>query len=303
MQTTTYRPDIQALFNAVERVMFGKVHVTKLIIISIICNDHILLEDVPGTGKTMLINTIARILGLDFKRIQGTPDLLPGDLTGLSIFDQKENEFRFMPGPVFTNILLFDEINRTSPKTQSALLEAMAEGQVSIDNKTYKLPQPFFVIATQNPIEHVGTYPLPQAQLDRFLIKTDIGYPTHEAEKKIMLQEDVDYKDLPRLPIEILMKWQEEHQKVFIKDEVVDKLLNVITKTRNSGLFSLGISPRSGRKLIKALQAHAYISGRDFVNKDDIFDIFLPVMTHRVFTKQKGEEEKVLKGLLVGEGF
>jgi MoxR-like ATPase len=300
-----YRPDVQELITTIQKIMFGKEHVTELILITIICNDHILLEDVPGTGKTLLINTIARILDLQFKRIQGTPDLLPGDLTGVNIFYPNDNQFHFMAGPIFTNILLFDEINRTSPKTQSALLEAMAESQVSVDTATYALEHPFLVIATQNPVEHLGTYPLPQAQLDRFLIKTRIGYPNREDQRKIMLQEEAEIQDmeLPRLSKKVLNTWQKEYKQVFIKDDVIDKLLDLFENTRTSGLFSLGISPRSARKLIKALKASAYIHGRDFVNKDDIYGIFLPVMVHRVVSIQRNEEEAILRDLLVKTNF
>ncbi len=192
------RKDIQTLIEGINRLMCDKDEVIKQFLIGIICKDHILLEDVPGTGKTLLTNTMAEILQLKFRRIQGTPDLLPGDITGVNIYNPKKGEFQFQPGPVFTNILLFDEINRTSPKTQSALLEAMSEEQVSIDNETYKIEPPFFVIATQNPIEHTGTYPLPQAQLDRFFLKAKMGYPKPEFEKKIIMNNFEDVQ-LPRL--------------------------------------------------------------------------------------------------------
>lgn len=299
------REDVLLLLEAVDKVMFGMSHVTKCILVSVICNDHILLEDVPGTGKTKLIKTIAKVLDLNYKRIQGTPDLLPGDLTGVNIFDQSENKFKFVQGPIFTNILLFDEINRASPKTQSALLEAMEEGQVSVENETYKLEDPFFVIATQNPIEFLGTYPLPQAQLDRFLIKTNVGYPPKEVEKNIMLQEDDDLDNikLPKLAKETLDLWQKEAQEVYIKDEVVDKLLKVIRLTRDKSKFILGISPRSGKKLVKALKVNAYIHKRKFVTKDDILDLFIPVMLHRVYSVSKGDEEKLLNQLLQSVSF
>jgi MoxR-like ATPase len=303
--TETFRPDVGELLQTMEQVVFGKSQIIQLVIIAMICNDHILLEDVPGTGKTMLITTLAKILDLKFSRIQGTPDLLPGDLTGVNIYNQKENAFTFVSGPIFANILLFDEINRASPKTQAALLEAMAEGQVSIDNTTYKLPQPFFVMATQNPIEHIGTYPLPQAQLDRFLIKTEIGYPTKEEERKIMLQEEVDLTngDSAKLSAEQVLQWQHEYKSVTLKDDTVDKIQAIIAKTRDNNLFKLGISPRSARKFAKALRASAYIHQRDYVTKDDVFDLFLPVMQHRVFATKAGEEAVLLKELLYSANF
>jgi len=299
------REDIKKVLDACEKVMFGMSHVTKLIIISMICDDHILLEDVPGTGKTKLTKTIAKVLDLDFKRIQGTPDLLPGDLTGVNIFDQSDNKFHFVQGPIFTNVLLFDEINRASPKTQSALLESMEERQVSVDNETYKLDNLFFVIATQNPVEFIGTYPLPQAQLDRFLIKTRIGYPTRKVEKKIMTQKEIDLDDieLPKLQKKIITKWQREFEKVFIKDDVLEKLLNVFEKSRQKSKFFLGISPRSGKKLIRALKANAYIHKREYVTKDDIFELFIPVMLHRVYGVNRGEEETILKLMIQDENF
>ena len=300
-----FRKEIGEIIYAVDKVVFGVMPVTKLILIAIICDDHVLVEDVPGTGKTMLVNTVANILDLDFKRVQGTPDLLPGDLTGINIFDQNTHKFKFTKGPVFTNMLLFDEINRASPKTQSALLEAMAEKQVSTESDTYKLDSPFFVVATQNPIEHVGTYPPPQAQMDRFLFRTDLGFPEPRLEMKIMLteEEEIEKIELPNLNKKKIFSWRKEYKKIFVKEELVKKLLNVIQKTRDKNIFSLGISPRSSRKLIKALKASAYIHGRDFVSKDDIFDLFIPTMAHRVSSTTRGEEKLVLKRLIMEADF
>ncbi len=304
-QVEQFRGDVNEIITSINKVMFGVDRVTKFILISIICNDHILLEDVPGTGKTMLTNTISKILDLEFKRIQGTPDLLPSDLTGVNIYSQKDESFHFVEGPIFTNMLLFDEINRASPKTQSSLLEAMAEGQVSVDNKTYTLDKPFFVIATQNPVEHLGTYPLPQAQLDRFLIKTKIGYPERQDEARIMLtnEEDIQKTQMPDLSRDTIFTWQSEYKQTHIDDEVVNKLLDIIEKTRDKTAFKLGISPRSSRKLIRALKASAYIHGRDFVSKDDIHDLFVPIMAHRVYAVNKGEEEILLKDLVMKAKF
>lgn len=303
--TEIYRDDVRQVFEAVDQVIFGMRDISKFIIIALICNDHILLEDVPGTGKTMLTNTIASLLDLQYKRVQGTPDLLPGDLTGVNIFNMKENVFEFLPGPIFTNILLFDEINRASPKTQSALLESMAEKQVSVDNQTYKLDPPFIVIATQNPVEHIGTYPLPQAQLDRFLIKTKIGYPSREDEMKIMyLEEDtVSQSRKSMLSSDTIFNWQEEFKAVHLNEDIANKILDIVEKTRQDSSFQLGISPRSVRKLARALKASAYIHQRDFVNKDDIFELFVPIMAHRVFHESEGNEEKALTELLHSANF
>jgi MoxR-like ATPase len=305
LKVEQFRDDVYEIITSINQIMFGVDRVTKFILISIICNDHILLEDVPGTGKTMLTNTISKILDLEFKRIQGTPDLLPSDLTGVNIYSQKDESFHFVEGPIFTNMLLFDEINRASPKTQSSLLEAMAEGQVSVDNKTYTLDKPFFVIATQNPLEHLGTYPLPQAQLDRFLIKTKIGYPERQDEARIMLtnEEDIQKTQLPDLSKDTIFKWQSEYKQTHIDDDVVNKLLDIIEKTRDKTIFKLGISPRSSRKLIRALKASAYIHGRDFVSKDDIHDLFVPIMAHRIYAVNKGEEEVLLKDLVLKARF
>jgi MoxR-like ATPase len=303
--TESFRPDIAEIMQVMNKVVFGKSHIVQFVLISMICNDHILLEDVPGTGKTMLITTLSKLLDTDFSRIQGTPDLLPSDLTGATIYNQKSGEFSFMAGPIFTNILLFDEINRASPKTQAALLEAMAEGQVSIDTKSYKLPRPFFVMATQNPIEHIGTYPLPQAQLDRFLIKAALGYPTREEERAIMLQIDTDIeKHIQRkVSVESVLAWQDEFEKIEIKDELIEKLQTIIDKTRDKSVFILGISPRSAKKFVRALKASAYIHQRTFVTKDDIYDLFLPVMQHRVYAVRTGEESTLLQELLTAANF
>lgn len=306
MKKETFREDISQVIHNMEQVVYGKSEIVQLLLVAIICNDHVLLEDVPGTGKTMLITTLAKSLDLSFKRIQGTPDLLPSDLTGTNVYNQADHKFSFLAGPVFTNILLFDEINRASPKTQSALLEAMAEDQVSIDNETYELPEPFFVMATQNPVDHVGTYTLPQAQLDRFLIKTELGYPTRADEKKILLTrtgnstQELPYKKLSR---EQVLIWQEEYQNIEIKDDVLEKIQNIIDITRTSSVFKLGISPRSGQKFIRALKANAYIHNRTFVTKDDIYDLFLPVMQHRVFLQNDGAEKETLLGFLNEAGF
>lgn len=301
---TVFRDDIRQVIESVAKNIYGTEEITKLVIIALICNDHILLEDVPGTGKTMLTNVIAKLLGLEYKRVQGTPDLLPGDLTGVNIFNMQESRFDFMQGPIFTNLLLFDEINRASPKTQSALLEAMAERQVSIDNQTYHLESPFIVIATQNPVEHIGTYPLPQAQLDRFLIKTKMGYPSREDELRIMnMTESEQVPTIKLLDRGTILGWQNEFNSVYLNNDISNKILDIVEHTRSDSSFDLGISPRSVRKLARALKASAYIHNRDYVNKDDIYDLFIPVLSHRIYYSTLGEESKVLMDLLHSANF
>lgn len=279
---------IEDLIENIDKVIFGKKEKIIYIITCLLAEGHILLEDVPGVGKTNLVHALAKSLDSDFGRIQFTPDLLPSDITGVSIFNPKTNEFDFKKGPVFTNILLADEINRTSPKTQSSLLEAMQEMQITVEGTTYFLEYPFMVLATENPIEYEGTFPLPEAQLDRFMMKMSLGYPDNESERKILrnYNEITPLEKLvPVLNLEDIRKAQKEVQKVNVSDEIEDIIINLSNATRNYEEIKLGISPRGSLLLYKASKAFAYIKGRNFVIPDDIKKLYLPVLSHRIILK------------------
>ncbi len=265
----------------------------KLVLVSLFSGGHLLLEDVPGVGKTLLARSLARSVQSAFKRIQFTPDLLPGDITGSSIYNQKTGEFSFMPGPIFGNIVLADEINRATPRTQSALLEAMGEGNVSIEGHTYRLPRPFFVIATQNPIESYGTFPLPEAQLDRFLIALSIGYPNFEAELTILEREE--HRDpindlLPVLSPQQVVALQEAARRVNVARPLKEYLLKIVTATREHPEIALGASPRSAVAFQRAAQALALVQGRDFVKPDDIKELAAPVLAHRLMVRSRNRQ-------------
>lgn len=272
----------------VERVIVGKKDAILMLMTAHLCEGHVLIEDAPGTGKTMLARSIAISLGLTFKRLQCTPDLLPNDVTGVSVFNQKSGEFSFRPGPVFTNVLLADEINRATPRTQSALLEAMGEGQVTVDAVTHSLSRPFFVMATQNPIEFEGTFPLPEAQLDRFLFRMNVGYPTFDQEGQMLL-------NLQRVhPIENieqvvdgreLLDLQKVVWEVHIDHTVRKYILSLIHATRDHPDLALGASPRGSLGLFKTAQAYAALQGRDFVIPDDVKKLVIPCLAHRVIVR------------------
>jgi len=272
----------------VSKVIVGKDEVIELVSVAFICGGHILLEDVPGLGKTMLVRAFAKTIGCDFKRIQFTPDLLPSDLTGINFYNQKTGDFQFKPGPIFTNILLADEINRATPRTQSALLEAMQEKQVTVDGVTRKLSEPFMVLATQNPIESFGTFPLPEAQLDRFFMRVKIGYPTREEEIEIVnrnKKEDL-IKDLESVvTTEEIAYVRSAYNDVRISEEVMNYLLDIIEKTRNVDIVQLGVSPRGTIALFKASQAYAAINGREYIIPEDIKKMAPYVLNHRVILK------------------
>ncbi len=285
----------QTVIDNVERVIVGKREAIELVIVALLCEGHVLIEDVPGTGKTMLARAVAVSLGLSFKRLQCTPDLLPYDITGVSVLNQSSNLFEFRPGPAFSHVLLADEINRATPRTQSALLESMGEGQVTVDGVTRALQRPFLVLATQNPIEYEGTFPLPEAQLDRFLLKLSLGYPTPEQEGQILLNLQREH---PITMVERvvdgshLLDLQRLVWEVPLDDTVRDYIVRLVHATRTQGDLALGASPRGSLALFKSAQALAALLGRDFVLPDDVKRLARPALAHRLIVRP----ESALRG-------
>ena len=289
---TSIQDFVSQVIENVERVIVGKREVIELFMVALLCEGHVLIEDVPGTGKTMLARAISISLGGIFKRLQCTPDLLPNDITGVSVFNQQNSQFEFRPGPIFVNLLLADEINRATPRTQAALLEAMQEQQVTVDGITRPLPRPFLVIATQNPIEYEGTFPLPEAQVDRFLMRLNVGYPNLNDEKIILtnlqrehpitrLQTVVDGLQLPALQREI---WE-----IHVDDTLKDYIVRLVTATRQHPDLQLGGSPRASLALFKTAQALAAIRGRDHVIPDDIKYLVPVTLSHRLIVRPESE--------------
>jgi MoxR-like ATPase len=277
----------EAIRNNIERVIIGKRDIIDLLLVALLSDGHVLIEDVPGIGKTMMAKSLARSLGATFQRVQGTPDLLPTDITGVSYFDQRRNEFVFRQGPLFTQILLVDEINRATPRTQSALLEAMAERQVTVERTTMPLPKPFLVIATQNPIELEGTFPLPEAQLDRFLLRVQIGYPSEEEEQAILhrfKQEEVLETLQPMISADQILELQHIIRQVNWQPEVERYLLAIVRATRGNPAVQLGVSPRGTLALYRACEALAALHGRDYVQPDDVKHLAPSVLAHRLLT-------------------
>lgn len=276
----------------VKKAIVGKDEVLKLILTTILADGHILLEDLPGLAKTLMAKSFARALGVEFTRVQFTPDLLPSDILGVSVFNQKTLEFEFRRGPVFTNILLADEVNRAPPKTQSALLEAMQERQVTVEGKTYVLPKPFIVVATQNPIEQEGTYPLPEAQLDRFLVRLRVGYPEKEEEMEILRRrmerkkEEVDIN--PVLTPEEVVEMQSAVEEVYVSDAILEYITDIVIATRQDKKeVEVGASPRGSLALLKLSRAYAALEGRDYVIPDDVKAVAIPALSHRLILKRE----------------
>ena len=286
-----------AVLAELERIVLGKTTEVRLALACLLAGGHLLIEDIPGVGKTTLAHALAQTLGLDFQRVQGTSDLLPGDIVGVSVFDRGEGRFRFHPGPVFSQLLLVDELNRAPPKTQSALLEAMAEGQVSSDGVRHVLPTPFFVIATQNPLDLIGTYPLPESQLDRFMFSLRLGYPDADAERRLLLG---DYDPLSISPARTvlgtaaLLEVIAQVRALVVRPALADYVRALLDASRHHPQVRLGLSPRAGLALLAAARAWAYLSGRDHVLPDDVQAVFVPLARHRLHPRADA--------LLDGEG-
>jgi len=273
---------------SVQKVIVGKGEVIDHLMTALIASGHVLLEDVPGMGKTLLAKSLARSLDLDFKRIQFTPDLLPTDISGLNYYNQKAGEFIFRPGPVFCNILLADEINRATPRTQSSLLECMEERQVTIDGETRPLESPFMVIATQNPVEIQGTFPLPEAQLDRFLIKVKMGYPSTQEGVDILkrFKSNQPIEEISRIAgRDEILEAQRSYSNVYVSDDILKYIMEIVEKTRKHPDLILGVSPRGSQALLKCVQVHAILKGRDYAAPDDVKAMVKPVLAHRIILK------------------
>jgi MoxR-like ATPase len=289
-QAPAYAESLARLQRSVQSVIRGKDEAIQLALVTLLGRGHLLIEDVPGVGKTTLAHSLARSFNCAFHRVQFTSDMLPSDVIGVSVYSQQTQGFEFRPGPIFANIVLADEINRTTPKTQSALLEAMNEYQVTVDNRTYELPQPFMVIATQNPIEHHGTYPLPESQLDRFMLRLKMGYPPAASEKEI-LRNFADSEPLaqiePVMNAEEVVEIQQAVRRVTVDEQLVSYTLNIVEKTRQHEYLSLGVSPRGSMSLYRAAQALAFLESRPYCIPDDFKRLVLPVFAHRLVVSSR----------------
>jgi MoxR-like ATPase len=284
LQSST-SPRATAIERSLRSIIRGNDEVVRLALVAVLARGHLLIEGVPGVGKTTLAHALARALDCNFQRIQFTSDMLPSDVLGISMYSSADQEFEFKPGPVFTNILLADEINRTTPKTQSALLEAMNEGQVTMDGHSHPLPQPFLVVATQNPVEHHGTYPLPESQLDRFLLRVRMGYPVAANEREILRSEAGAARLDDVKPVASgadILAMQDEVTQIKVDDSLVDYALEIVKRTRESEILTLGVSPRGSLMLYRAAQAMAYLDGRAFATPADFKSLAIPVFSHRV---------------------
>jgi len=303
-ETLIYNEKVDKIIHNMNRVMIGKENIAVLGLVALLAEGHVLLEDVTGVGKTMLVRTMAKSLSCKFKRIQFTPDLLPSDVTGVSIYNPKKTEFEFRGGPILGNIVLADEINRTSPRTQSALLEGMEEKNVTVDGNTIELERPFFVMATQNPIEYEGTYPLPEAQLDRFLFKLKIGYPTVQEELEMLERTSRDHPIDTIEPVmtkDELIMLQEEVKDVYVDQQVQQYIIHLTGETRKHQYIFLGVSPRGSIALMKAAKAYAYIQNRDFVLPDDVQYLAPFVMEHRVILSSEAKYERITEEDVIAE--
>lgn len=288
------KEEIKLLIDSLNSVLVGKEEKVKLAVTTLLAEGHLLIEDVPGVGKTTLAKGLARCIDASFGRIQFTPDTLPSDVTGISIYNMNTGSFKYEKGPILNNIVLADEINRTSPKTQASLLEAMEEKQISVDGKMFVIEKPFMVIATQNPVEFLGTYNLPEAQLDRFMMRISLGYPDKEQEKKLAVMNIKNTADIGKvITKEQLLEAVEEVKNVRVHDDIVAYVVNITDATRNNENISLGASPRATIALLSAARAKAYIEGRGFVTPDDIKELLLPVLSHRIMLSVEAKMKKV----------
>ena len=288
--------EVKILLDNINKVVLGKEKVVKKILICLICGGHVLLEDVPGVGKTTIVSSFAKSINMSFNRIQFTPDLLPSDVVGVSIYNQKTGEFEFKKGPIYNNVVLADEINRTSPKTQSSLLEAMQEGQITVDGITYNIPKPFIVLATQNPIEYEGTFPLPEAQLDRFMMKISIGYPDEFSEMEI-LRKYSRGNHLDTIGSVIsdsdILEIQKEVEEVYVDESIDEYVIEIAKKTREDENVRLGVSTRGALYLYKASKGYAYLMGRNYVLPDDVKAVAYDVLTHRIILKPESKVQEL----------
>lgn len=286
----------QRVLDSVSTIVIGKTEISKKLLICLLATGHVLIEDVPGIGKTTIVNALAHALDMDFRRIQFTPDLMPSDVTGFNLYNPKTSEFEFQEGAINTQILLADEINRSSPRTQSALLESMQEGQVTVEGETYDLPRPFMVLATQNPIEHVGTYPLPEAQLDRFMMCLSLGYPSKEEEMDIVSltsSRQTTKKLNPVVGEDEVIYLQDQVPKIKCLNPVKSYLIEICRKTRDHKLVELGASPRASKMLLRATAAHALMNGRDYIKPDDVQYLAHDVLDHRLILKPQARGQGV----------
>ncbi len=281
---------LEQLQSTIESVIRGKSDVVELAMVTLIAGGHLLIEDVPGVGKTTLAQAMARSFDCTFQRIQFTSDMLPSDILGLNVYNQQGGTFDFKRGPIFANVILADEINRTTPKTQSALLEAMAEGHATVEQQTYQLPRPFIVLATQNPVEHHGTYPLPESQLDRFMMRVRMGYPEAEDEKAILRQQTLNSPldhITPVMHSQDVLSLQRQARQVAVDESLLDYIIRIVRATRQSDILDLGVSPRGSLALYHAAQALGYVEGRDYAIPDDIKRLVIPVFAHRVVVNSR----------------